>query len=209
MYKIFLKPLFARVGAFICILLLWPLMLLIAIMIRIDSAGNALFLQERMGKNGKNFYIIKFRSMKKNAFYEGTGAYTYENDPRITRVGRIIRNTSLDELPQLFNILYGKMCFIGPRPLLPDIPLCYEKYPEEYKPRFSVLPGLFCLVDAKQRAEASFETQCMMDVEYVNNISFIGDVKIFLGTFRMVLLRKGVYRVQCINNETKEKSEVL
>jgi undecaprenyl phosphate N,N'-diacetylbacillosamine 1-phosphate transferase len=194
MYKNIIKPILSRSFAFILIVILWPLLFIIAALIKMDTPGKVFFFQERLGKYGKVFYIAKFRSMKENAFYEGTGAYTYQNDPRITRIGKIIRKTSLDELPQLFNILKGQMCFIGPRPLLPDIPLKYEKYPEEYKSRFSVLPGMFCLVDVKYRAEASFIIQCTLDVEYVKNITFIGDLKIFFGTFITVISSKNVYK---------------
>lgn len=192
-YRNLIKLLLARIFTFICILLFFPVMFLVVILIKLDSPGKILFIQKRIGKDGIEFNIYKFRTMKENAFKEGTGAYTYEKDPRITRVGGVLRKMSLDELPQLFNILTGKMCFIGPRPLLPDIPLPYQEYPAEYKTRFLVLPGLFCLVDTVYRAKASFEIQCKMDVEYVNNISFITDAKIFFKTFRMVLLRKGIY----------------
>ncbi len=169
-------------------------MILITILIKVDSKGKVFFYQRRMGKDGVEFTIYKFRTMKENAFEEGSGAYIYEGDPRITRVGKIIRKMSMDELPQLFNILRGNMCFIGPRPLLPGVPMKYEEYPKEYKVRFSVLPGMFCLVDTIYRAEASFETQCTMDAEYVNHITLINDIKIFFKTFQMVLLRKGIYK---------------
>lgn len=192
-YRNSIKLLLARIFAFICILLFSPVMLLVVILIKMDSPGKILFIQKRIGKDGIEFNIYKFRTMKENSSKEGTGAYTYEKDPRITRVGAVLRKMSLDELPQLFNILAGKMCFIGPRPLLPDIPLPYKDYPIEYKSRFSVLPGLFCLVDSIYRAKAAFEIQCKMDVEYVNNITFLMDAKIFFKTFRMVILRKGIY----------------
>lgn len=169
-------------------------MILITILIKVDSKGKVFFYQRRMGKDGVEFTIYKFRTMKENAFEEGSGAYTYEGDPRITRVGKIIRKMSMDELPQLFNILRGNMCFIGPRPLLPGVPMKYEEYPKEYKVRFSVLPGMFCLVDTIYRAEASLETQCRMDTEYVNHITLKNDIIIFFKTFQMVLLRKGIYK---------------
>lgn len=189
------KPALARLFAAIGIILLWPVMLLIAIIIKIDSPGRILFIQERIGKNGEIFRIYKFRSMREADDKEKREITdTYEDDPRITRFGKIIRKTSLDELPQLFNILAGKMCFIGPRPLLPDYPVPYEDYQEEYKLRFFVLPGMFCLVDTKYRAKASFDMQCRMDVEYVEKISFWQDIKIFFLTFRMVLMRKNIYK---------------
>lgn len=208
MYSEFTKPILSRIGALISILILWPLMLLLLVIIRIDSPGNPLFMQERIGKDGKIFRIAKFRSMKENAFYEGTGAYTYQDDPRITRVGRLIRETSLDELPQLFNILFGDMCFIGPRPLLPGIPLNYQDYPPEFKTRFSVLPGMFCLVDVRYRAEATFETQCTLDVFYVNNITYFNDIKILFGTLCMVFLRKGIYSEEIISIENEQSEAV-
>lgn len=192
-YQNKVKYVLSRFLAFLCILFFLPVMILIAVLIKLDSKGKVIFYQRRMGRDGLEFTIYKFRTMKEHAFEEGSGASTYESDPRITRVGKVIRKTSLDELPQLFNILLGNMCFIGPRPLLPGIPIKYEEYSKEHKVRFSVLPGMFCLVDTVYRAEASFETQCTMDAEYANHITLRNDVKIFFKTFRMVLLRKGIY----------------
>lgn len=194
-YRNTAKPFLARLFAALGIVFIWPVMLLISVLIKLDSPGKVLFIQKRIGKDGEIFNIYKFRSMQETEDEERTNMTdTYEDDPRITRVGKLIRKTSLDELPQLFNILEGTMCFIGPRPLLPDYPVTYEEYQEEYKLRFLALPGMFCLVDTKYRAKASFDLQCLLDVEYVEKMSFWLDIKIFFLTFRMVLMRKNIYK---------------
>lgn len=119
-----------------------PIMLLTAILIKIDSPGKVLFMQERIGKDGKVFKIAKFRSMCTGAEYTGTGVYSGKNDARVTRVGKFIRATSIDELPQLYNILKGDMSLIGPRPPLTYHPWTIDKYTEEQMHMFDVRPGI-------------------------------------------------------------------
>lgn len=119
-----------------------PIMLLTAILIKIDSPGKVLFMQERIGKDGKVFKIAKFRSMCTGAEHTGTGVYSGKNDARVTRVGKFIRATSIDELPQLYNILKGDMSLIGPRPPLTYHPWTIDKYTEEQMHMFDVRPGI-------------------------------------------------------------------
>ena len=119
-----------------------PIMLLTAILIKIDSPGKVLFMQERIGKDGKVFRIAKFRSMCTGAEHTGSGVYSGKNDARVTRVGKFIRATSIDELPQLYNILKGDMSLIGPRPPLTYHPWTIDKYTEEQLHMFDVRPGI-------------------------------------------------------------------
>lgn len=176
------------------LIILLPIMVIAAILIRLDSKGPVLFAQERMGVNGKLFHIYKFRTMVNGAINMGAGTYTYKGDPRITRIGHVLRKTSIDEFPQLVNILKGDMSIIGPRPLLNGIPYTYENCPPKYKRRYSVLPGLFCSVDVKYRANVTKEKHFEMDVEYVKDISFLNDIKIFFGTLKNVLKMESVYK---------------
>ena len=167
-------------------------MAIIAIAIKCDSKGPALFKQKRLGKGMKTTTVYKFRTMCQGAFEKG-GVATSETDSRITKVGAILRRTSLDELPQMFNILNGTMAIIGPRPILD-----FEFEPYKDNPRFckryNVLPGMFCTVDIDLRATADRETQFEMDAEYVDNISFLLDVKTFFGIISTVILGKNVYK---------------
>lgn len=167
-------------------------MLVIALAITIDSKGGVFFKQKRLGKNKKIFTVYKFRTMIPNAYALG-GTNTYENDPRITKIGAFLRRTSLDETPQLWNILKGDMSVIGPRPILEEEEAEVID-PELYRERYSVLPGLFCTVDVDLRAAASRTVQFEMDRDYVKSISFVNDCKVFFGTLKTVLSGSNVYK---------------
>ena len=169
-------------------------MVIIGIAIKCESKGAALFLQQRLGKNQRPFKIYKFRTMCDNAFEKG-GVASSESDPRITKVGRFLRHTSLDELPQLINILKGEMAIIGPRPILP---FEFEEYKDNarYAHRYDAKPGMFCTVDIDLRATASREQQFEMDADYVDQMSFCLDFKVFFGIIKTVLLGKNVYKEQ-------------
>lgn len=167
-------------------------MIIIAVCIVIDSGWPIIFRQERVGKKQKVFTIYKFRTMINHA-YEIGGIVNSANDSRITRIGGALRRTSLDELPQLINILKGDMAIIGPRPILP---VEFEEFKdkEKYKTRHDVLPGLFCTVDIDYRASASRKMQMDMDIEYINEMSFANDLRVFLGVIKTVVSGKNVYR---------------
>jgi len=190
-YQNGLKQTAEQMTAVILLLLLWPLMLLIALAIRLGSKGNVLFCQRRLGKEKKEFTIYKFRTMKAN---HSGDVLRSEQDTRITRIGAVLRKTSLDELPQLINILKGDMGFIGPRPVLPEEFKPFKGHPL-YEKRFQSLPGLFCTVDMFYRAAATREQQFQMDAEYVETITFLSDMKIFSKVFINVLKRKNIYPV--------------
>jgi len=206
MYNNFIKLLLDWLFAFVLILLLWPLFLLIAVLIKFESRGPVFFRQERLGKNGCVFRIFKFRTMIENAIEMGTGLRACVNDPRITKVGRILRKTSLDELPQLFNILRGEMSFIGPRPPVPYSPYHYEDYTETQRKRFLVKPGISGYAQIVFRNNAAWNDRIIYDVKYVEDISFLRDVRIALLTILVVIAKKNLYpNEECTKQLDQEK----
>lgn len=169
-------------------------MLVIAIVIRCDSKGPALFKQKRLGEAQKEFTIYKFRTMCDHAFEKG-GVASSEHDMRITRVGKILRRISLDELPQMLNIIKGEMAIIGPRPILP---FEFDEYKDNsrYAHRYDAKPGMFCTVDIDLRATATREQQFEMDAKYVDNMCLGLDFRVFFGIIKAVVLGKNVYKEQ-------------
>ena len=157
-------------------------LLIVALVVKLESKGPALFKQERLGMNGKVFRIYKFRSMVVGAEKQGSGVYSGKNDARVTKVGKIIRATSIDELPQLINILKGEMSFIGPRPALTYHPWPFEEYTEEQKKMFAVRPGVTGWAQVNGRKEVEWPRRIEMNVWYVENMSFVLDLKIFFKT---------------------------
>ena len=164
-----------------------PVFLLTAIAIKIDSPGNVFFLQERLGKDGKVFKIIKFRSMCVGAEHTGSGVYSGKGDTRVTRVGRFIRATSIDELPQLINLIRGDMSLIGPRPPLTYHPWTIDQYTEEQLHMFDVRPGITGWAQVHGRKDVEWNKRIALNVWYVRNISFLLDLKIFIMTFVKVM----------------------
>lgn len=157
-------------------------MLIVALLIRIESPGPALFRQKRIGKDGKVFEILKFRSMCVGAEHTGSGVYSGKGDARVTKVGRIIRATSIDELPQCINILRGDMALIGPRPPLTYHPWPYEEYTEEQKRMFEVRPGITGWAQVNGRKDVEWNKRIQLNVWYVDHVSFLLDIKIFFMT---------------------------
>ena len=178
------------ISASLCaLLILWPLLLVIAVLIRLESVGSPFFLQQRMGRNLRPFYIVKFRSMVKNAPIMG-GFQTQDNDPRITRVGAFIRKTSMDELPQLWNVLMGDMSLVGPRPNTPAQENQYSK--EAWKMRHSVLPGITGLAQVSGRSNLSSEQQVAYDLQYVREVSLGLDMRIIIQTALQLASKTGI-----------------
>ena len=178
----------------ILLILLSPLLLIIMCLVKLGSTGPVFFLQKRLGYKGKIFRIIKFRTMVENAESIGTGIFTHRDDPRVTRVGRLLRLMSVDELPQLFNVLKGDMSFVGPRPPVPYHPHRYDEYSDEQKLRFTMPPGITGLAQVKGRNALSWEERIKYDVEYVRKFSFLFDLKILFLTIGSVFKRKNVYK---------------
>lgn len=161
---------------------MFPLFLLTSIAVKLDSRGPVLFKQKRLGKGGKPFIILKFRSMSVGAEKTGTGVYSYKGDSRITKVGKILRATSIDELPQLINIIKGDMALIGPRPALTYHPWPFEQYTEHQKHMFDVLPGVTGWAQVNGRKEVPWPERIELNVWYAQNYSFRLDMKIFFMT---------------------------
>lgn len=162
-------------------------MLIVALLIRLESPGPAIFRQKRIGKDGKVFEFLKFRSMCQGAEHTGTGVYSDKNDTRVTRFGRFLRATSIDELPQLINILKGDMSLIGPRPPLTYHPWPYAEYTEEQKRMFAVRPGITGWAQVHGRKAVEWHHRIELNVWYVDNVSFWLDAKIFFMTIYKVL----------------------
>lgn len=167
-----------------------PILLTVAAAVKLDSKGPVIFKQERLGKDGKVFEMYKFRSMCVDAEHMGTGQYSYKGDSRVTRVGKIIRATSLDELPQFINILKGDMSFIGPRPTLTYHPWKLEEYTDFQRRRFEVRPGITGLAQVHGRKAIDWNDRIKYDVEYVDNLSLGLDCKILFQTVWNVLTMK-------------------
>lgn len=191
MYTHFFKPLFDITLALIAIVILLPVFVVVAIAIRLDSPGSALFFQNRLGKNGVVFKICKFRSMRNDVNFKTNE--TLATDPRITRVGQFIRKTSLDEIPQLFNIVKGDMSFIGPRPPVPTFPKRYEEYNNFEKKRFNVKPGISGLAAIRQREVHDWNLNIPVDVEYVEKISFKMDCSLFISSLTVFFKTYNIY----------------
>ena len=182
------------VGSFIGLIVLSPLMLIVSILIKLESKGEVIFKQKRVGLNGREFYMYKFRSMVINAEElkeqlesqnEMSGPmFKIKDDPRITKVGKFIRKTSIDELPQLINVIKGDMSLVGPRPSLPKE---VEKFEQWMMERLEVKPGLTCIWQISGRNNIDFEDWMKLDIKYVRERSFKLDMKLILKTVLVLL----------------------
>ena len=182
MYKYFIKRLLDIILSVIGIVICFIPMLIIAIAIKIDSPGPVIFKQKRLGYKGKVYEIWKFRSMCVGAEQIGSGVYSGKGDARVTRVGKILRKTSLDELPQFFNTLVGTMSFVGPRPPLTYHPWPIEDYTDEQRAMFNVRPGITGWAQVNGRKDVEWNRRIEMNVWYVEHVSFWLDLKIAFRT---------------------------
>jgi len=195
LYKKYIKRVMDFILSIIAILVLSPILLIVAILVRFKLGGPVLFRQERPGLNEKVFMMYKFRTMTD---YRDENGELLPDSVRLTKFGRILRSTSLDELPGLFNILKGEMSIVGPRPLLVHY---LSLYNEHQKKRHEVRPGLSGLAQINGRNAISWEEKFNLDVEYVETLSFLGDWKIIFLTLKKVIVREG------INSETTATME--
>lgn len=193
--NLFFKKILDIIGSFLGIVFLSPLLLIIAILIKIDSNGPVFFKQDRLGKNGVTFKILKFRTMVNNAEKIGDGlSIKSKSDSRITKIGSFLRNTSLDELPQLFNVIEGDMSIVGPRPPVTYHPYKgYENYPEWAKKRFKMLPGVTGLAQITVRNSVSWEKRIEWDVKYINSFTFLKDIQIIFKTILKLFKSEDIY----------------
>ena len=188
MYKIFFKPLLDFVLSFLGLIISSPLFLIVFIALLFANRGKVFFLQNRPGKNEKIFKIIKFRTMNDNRDTQGN---LLPDEERLTSIGKLVRKTSLDEIPQLINVLLGNMSLIGPRPLLPEyLPL----YNDVQKKRHLIKPGITGWAQINGRNAVEWDKKFMFDVWYVENVSFLLDLQIMFLTLKKVLKLEGVNR---------------
>ena len=178
----------ASAGLVVC----WPIMALIGLLIKLDSPGPVIFRQDRVGKDGKVFKLLKFRTMHADVDPYGHSPSAI-SDPRVTRIGRFLRKTSLDELPQLVNVLSGEMALVGPRPLLP---WQYALWTARQRRRCDVKPGLTGWAQVRGRGALTHEDKIELDLWYVDHASLPLDLKIILQTILTTIKREGIYEVQ-------------
>ncbi len=186
LYVIIVKPIIDKIASIILILLFSPILIIVSLLILLKMGRPMFFTQKRPGKNEKIFTIYKFRTMNNDKDEKGN---LLPDDERLPYFGKMIRKLSLDELPQLFNVLKGDMSFIGPRPLLCEY---LELYNEEQKKRHLVSPGITGLAQVSGRNAISWEDKFKFDLEYVENISFFMDIKVAIKTINKVLKRDGI-----------------
>jgi lipopolysaccharide/colanic/teichoic acid biosynthesis glycosyltransferase len=186
MYSSFIKPALDLLGAILLLLILSPVIIIVALLLFIQNKGTPLFKQERNGKDEKVFRVIKFKTMTDETDDEGN---LLPNSERLTPLGKVIRKTSIDELPQLLNILKGDMSFIGPRPL----PVRYRPFfTDRERKRFLIRPGISGLAQVSGRNLVHWDKRLAMDVEYVENLSFGLDLKIFFRTIKNIFFRENL-----------------
>lgn len=200
-YYLLVKRIIDVVGSFMGIIVLFPLFLLVAIAIKVeDPKGSVIFKQKRVGIKGREFYMYKFRSMVHNAEElkaelmeqnEVSGpAFKIKSDPRVTKVGKFIRRTSIDEMPQLFNVLNGEMSLVGPRPPLPDEVVLYTDYEKQ---RISVIPGLTCYWQVNGRSSIGFDEWVDLDLKYIQQRCILVDFKLIFKTVLVLFGSKNAY----------------
>lgn len=183
----------------VMLIVLSPVLLIVAVAIKLESKGPVIFKQERIGLHGRVFPIYKFRSMCVGAETMGSGQYCFKGDTRVTKVGKIIRKLSVDELPQLVNIIKGDMSLIGPRPVLTYHPWKWEAYNEEQKKRFTVRPGVTGLAQINGRKTLDWNERIKFDIYYTEHLSFGLDVRIFFKT---------ILKIICASNNESTKETV-
>ncbi|MEG2935029.1 MAG: sugar transferase [Clostridium sp.] len=198
--QFFIKRILDIVLSFIGIIVLSPVYLIVTIAIKLDSKGSVIFKQIRVGKDGNNFLIYKFRTMELSAESkrqlnidpENMDNFVFQSksDSRITKVGKFLRSSSLDELPQLFNVLFGTMSLVGPRPEIPEV---VNYYPKAYYQRLLVLPGITGLAQISGRGEIELGRTIFYDLTYINNFSIGFDVKILVETVFKVFKKEGAF----------------
>lgn len=205
--NLFIKRLFDIIASLIAIILLLPLWIVVSIWIKHDSEGPVFFKQGRRTKDGRVFNMYKFRSMVVNAEKMGAGLFNYENDPRVTKSGRFLRDTSIDELPQLFNILKGDMSIVGPRPCVTYELGDFETLNKRYKKRFEMKAGLTGLAQVKGRNDISWDDKVNFDNEYIELFKKYGvleDIKILFESVFKVFKKESIYEVK---DESLEDAE--
>lgn len=211
--NLIVKRVFDLLLSGIAIILLIPLWIGVSIAIKKDSRGPVLFKQERRTTDGRVFRMLKFRSMVVDAEQMGAGLFNYRNDPRVTRIGRKLRDSSIDELPQLFNIFIGDMSFVGPRPCVTYELGDFETLNKKYKKRFQVKAGLTGLAQVKGRNQISWDKKVTYDNQYVDKFKKYGvlaDIRILIESIIKVLNKENIYEnkfEELMGSEEASKAE--
>ena len=204
----FIKRLFDIVSSSLAIVILSPLWVVVSIMIKCDSKGPVFFRQDRRTKDGRVFEMLKFRSMVVDAEKKGAGLFNYKDDPRVTKVGRFLRDSSIDELPQLFNILKGDMSVVGPRPCVTYELGDFDTLNKRYKKRFEMKAGLTGLAQVKGRNDISWDDKVGYDNEYIdlyNKYGVLIDIKILFDSVLKVFKKENIYENK--ENEDMDDAE--
>jgi undecaprenyl phosphate N,N'-diacetylbacillosamine 1-phosphate transferase len=203
MYKNYIKRLLDVVLAFIVCIVFLPFLIIVAALIKLEDRGPVFYLGERIGKNCRMFKMIKFRTMKINSpdiRNDDGSTYNSKNDPRVTRVGKFLRETSIDEIPQIFNVLKGDMSLLGPRASTWDV---LESFKSDEINKMNVRPGISGFTQAYYRNKLTVREKRLKDAWYANNVTFWLDVKIFLKTIMTVVKREGLYTNEANSNNSK------
>lgn len=204
-----LKRIFDLIFSILGMIVLLPIFIIIGIIVKFDSKGPIFFKQNRIGLNGKFFKIIKFRSMIEGAEFIGTGIFNYEDDPRETKIGKFLRNYSLDELPQIYNIFLGDMSFVGPRPPVTYELGNFEDFNAELKKRFTMKPGVTGYAQIKGRNNLNWDQKIYFDNQYIDDFKKWGillDIKILIITFYKILVKEGNYEL--LENAKKDRARL-
>lgn len=192
--QLMLKSFLDFILSIVALIVLTPLLLIVILLIKFTSKGPIFFNQDRLGKDGKVFKIHKFRTMILNAENQGDGLFVKsDKDIRITKIGKILRATSLDELPQLWNVIKGEMSLVGPRPPVPHHPYTYDNYTVYQRERFRMKPGITGLSQVLVRNSVSWDERIKVDLKYIENYSLLLDLKIIFITVKKIFISDSIY----------------